>query len=283
MRAYWKGHLRLSLVTIAVELHAATASSSSTLQLHQLERKSGKRIRYLKTTAGGGAVKADDIVKGFELKTGKYVVLSDEELDKLKLETRHTIDLVQFAAECDIDPRYFERPYYLVPADDVAAEGYAVIRDALKASGKTGIGQMTMRGRENLIAVRPCGDGLLLETLRYPVELRKSDRVFTDVPRGKANKEMVELAQELIERKTGKFDPDAFKDHYGDALRALIEEKRKHGKVIGSDAEEEPANGGERGNVIDLMEALRNSVKGKSTATVRKQPKKAPAKRRAKA
>ena len=182
MRAFWKGHLRLSLVTIAVELHAATASPSSTLQLHQLERKSGKRIRYLKTTAGGGPVKAEDIVKGFELKSGKYVVLTPDELDKLKLETKHTIELAQFAAECDIDPRYFERPYYLVPADDVAAEGYAVIRDALKASGKTGVGQMTMRGKENLVAVRPCGDGLLLETLRYPNELRKSDRVFADIP-----------------------------------------------------------------------------------------------------
>ena len=283
MRAFWKGHLRLSLVTIAVELHAATASPSSSLQLHQLERKSGKRIRYLKTTAGGGAVKAEDIVKGFELKSGKYVVLTPEELDKLKLETKHTIDLVQFAAECDIDPRYFERPYYLVPADDVAAEGYAVIRDALKAAGKTGVGQMTMRGRENLIAVRPCGDGLLLETLRYPNELRTSDRVFADIPHGKANKEMIDLAKELIERKSGKFDPAAFKDHYGDALRALVEEKRKRGKIVDSDDDEKPAKSEDRGNVIDLMDALRRSVKGKAAPIAKKPARKTPAKRRAKA
>jgi DNA end-binding protein Ku len=285
MRAYWKGHLRLSLVTIAVELHAATASASSTLQLHQLERKSGKRIRYLKTTAGGGVVKAEDIVKGFELKAGKYVVLTPEELDKLKLETKHTIELVQFAAECDIDPRYFERPYYLVPADDVAAEGYAVIRDALKAAGKTGVGQMTMRGRENLVAVRPCGDGLLLETLRYPAELRKSDKVFADIPHAKASKEMVDLAKELIERKSGKFDPAAFKDHYGDALRALVEEKRKKGKVVGSDEDEKSATAQDRGNVIDLMDALRRSVKGKAAAAApaKKPARKAAPKRRAKA
>jgi len=284
MRAYWKGHLRLSLVTIAVELHAATASPSSALQLHQLERKSGKRIRYLKTTAGGGVVKADEIVKGFELQSGKYVVLTPEELDKLKLETKHTIELVQFAAECDIDPRYFERPYYLVPADDVAAEGYAVIRDALKAAGKTGVGQMTMRGRENLVAVRPCGEGLLLETLRYPTELRKSDKIFADIPHAKASKEMVDLAKELIERKSGKFDPAAFKDHYGDALRALVEEKRKKGKVIGSDEDEKTAKKSEdRGNVIDLMDALRRSVKGKAAAPAKKAARKAPAKRRAKA
>jgi len=281
MRAFWKGHLRLSLVTIAVELHAATASPSSSLQLHQLERKSGKRIRYLKTTAGGGAVKDEDIVKGFELKSGKYVVLTPDELEKLKLESKRTIELVQFAAECDIDPRYFEKPYYLVPADDVAAEGYAVIRDALKASGKTGVGQMTMRGRENLVAVRPCGDGLLLEMLRYPNELRKSDRVFADIPHGKASKEMIDLAKELIEKKSGKFDPAAFKDHYGDALRALIEEKRKRGKIVDSDEDEKPAKGEDRGNVIDLMEALRNSVKGKAAA--KKPAKRAPAKRRAKA
>jgi DNA end-binding protein Ku len=284
MRAYWKGHLRLSLVTIAVELHAATASPSSTLQLHQLERKSGKRIRYLKTTSGGGAVKADDIVKGFELQSGKYVVLTPEELDKLKLETKHTIELVQFAVECDIDPRYFERPYYLVPADDVAAEGYAVIRDALKAAGKTGVGQMTMRGRENLVAVRPCGEGLLLETLRYPNELRKSDKVFSEIPHTKASKEMVDLAKELIERKSGKFDPSAFKDHYGDALRALVEEKRKRGKIIDSDEDEKSAKSEDRGNVIDLMEALRRSVKGKAAAAApaKKPARKAPAKRRAK-
>jgi DNA end-binding protein Ku len=282
MRAYWKGHLRLSLVTIAVELHAATASPSSSLQLHQLERKSGKRIRYLKTTAGGGPVKADDIVKGFELQSGKYVVLTPEELDKLKLETKHTIELVQFAAECDIDPRYFERPYYLVPADDVAAEGYAVIRDALKAAGKTGVGQMTMRGRENLVAVRPCGEGLLLETLRYPNELRKSDGVFSEIPHTKPSKEMVDLAKELIERKSGKFDPAAFKDHYGDALRALVEEKRKKGKVVDSDEDERSAKSEDRGNVIDLMEALRRSVKGKTAAAAKKPARKAPAKRRAK-
>jgi DNA end-binding protein Ku len=247
-----------------------------------LERKSGKRIRYLKTTAGGGPVKADDIVKGFELQSGKYVVLTPEELDKLKLETKHTIELVQFAAECDIDPRYFERPYYLVPADDVAAEGYAVIRDALKAAGKTGVGQMTMRGRENLVAVRPCGEGLLLETLRYPNELRKSDGVFSEIPHTKPSKEMVDLAKELIERKSGKFDPAAFKDHYGDALRALVEEKRKKGKIIGSDEDEKAAKSEDRGNVIDLMEALRRSVKGKTAAAAKKPARKAPAKRRAK-
>jgi DNA end-binding protein Ku len=189
------------------------------------------------------------------------VILTPEELDKIKLETRRTIDLVQFADYCDIDPRYFERPYYLVPADKIAAEGYTVIRDALRSSRKAGIGQMAVRGRESLVAVRPCGEGMLLETMRYVEELRKSDEVFDDIPAFKPDKEMVDLAKELIERKSGPFHPDKFKDHYADALRALVEEKRKHGRIVADEEKEEaPA----KGNVIDLMEALRASIGKKS-------------------
>jgi DNA end-binding protein Ku len=260
MRAYWKGHLRLSLVTIAVELHLATASAAR-LELHQIDRKTGKRIRYVKTVPGKGEVAQSDIVRGFELGSGKHVILTPEELDKIKLETKHTIDLSQFVDYCDIDPRYFERPYYLLPADKVSAEGYVVIRDALRSSAKAGIGQMTMRGKESLVAVRPCGDGLLLEAMRYTDELKKSDAIFDDVPGAKPDKEMVELAKELIGRKSGPFNPGAFKDHYGDALKALVEEKCKHGKVADDEEEERPEP---KGNVIDLMAALRKSVGKKS-------------------
>ena len=190
---------------------------------------------------------------------------------------------MQFAAECDIDPRYFERPYYLVPADDVAAEGYAVIRDALKAAGKTGVGQMTMRGRENLVAVRPCGEGLLLETLRYPNELRKSDKVFADIPHAKASKEMVDLAKELIERKSGKFDPTAFKDHYGDALRALVEEKRKKGKIVDSDDDEKACKIRRPRQCHRPDGRLAPEREGQGGGRAKKPARKAPAKRRAKA
>ena len=147
------------------------------------------------------------------------------------------------------------------------------MREALRASKKAGIGQMTMRGKESLVAVRPCGDGLLLETLRYAQELKKSDAAFDDIPRIKPEKEMVDLAKELIERKSGAFDPDAFKDHYGDALKALVEEKRKHGKIV---EEEEKAAAPSKGNVIDLMAALRESVGRKGG-----KPKPAARKRRA--
>jgi DNA end-binding protein Ku len=260
MRAYWKGHLRLSLVAIAVELHVATESSARP-SLHQIDKKSGKRIRYEKIVPGKGKVADNNIVKGFELGSGKHVILTPEELDKIKLETKHSIDLAQFVDYDDIDPRYFERPYYLVPGDDVSAEGYVVIREALKASKKAGIGQMTMRGKENLVAVKPCGDGLLLETLRYADELRKSDKIFSEVPNKRPPKDMIDLAKELIERKSGPFKPEAFKDHYGDALRALVAEKRKKGKITEAEEEEAPRPKGD--NVIDLMEALKKSVSGK--------------------
>lgn len=263
MRAQWKGHLRLSLVTIAVELHAATEASARP-SLHQLDKKSGKRIRYEKIVPGKGKVADENIVKGFELDSGKHVILTPEELDKIKLATKHSIELSQFVEYCDIDPRYFERPYYLTPADDVSAEGYVVIREALKASKKAGIGQMVMRGKENLVAVRPCGDGLLLETLRYADELKKSDKVFSHVPNKRPAKDMIELATELIERKSSPFKPTAFKDHYGDALKALVAEKRKRGKVTDVEEDEAPRPKGD--NVIDLMDALKKSIGGKSTA-----------------
>jgi DNA end-binding protein Ku len=277
MRAFWKGHLRLSLVAIAVELHVATESSARP-GLHQIDKKTGKRIRYEKIVPGKGKVADDNIVKGFELGSGKHVILTPEELDKIKLETKHSIDLVQFADYGDIDPRYFEKPYYLVPADDVSAEGYVVIREALRSTKKAGIGQMTMRGKENLVAVRPCGDGLLLETLRYADELRKSDKVFSHIPNKRPSKEMVDLAKELIERKAGPFKPDAFKDHYGQALKALVAEKRKKGKVTEPEEEEAPRPKGD--NVIDLMEALKKSISGKKAAAAAK-PRKAAAKKKA--
>jgi DNA end-binding protein Ku len=276
MRAYWKGHLRLSLVAIAVELHVATESSARP-SLHQIDKKTGKRIRYEKIVPGKGKVADDNIVKGFELGSGKHVILTPDELEMIKLETKHSIDLTQFVDYDDIDPRYFERPYYLVPADDVSAEGYVVIREALKSTKKAGIGQMTMRGKENLVAVKPCGHGLLLETLRYSDELRKSDKVFSHIPNKRPQKDMIDLAKELIERKSGPFKPGVFKDHYGDALRALVAEKRKKGKVTEAEEDETPRPKGD--NVIDLMEALKKSVSGKARSAAR--PRKAAARKKA--
>jgi DNA end-binding protein Ku len=266
MRAYWKGHLRLSLVAIAVELHVATESSARP-GLHQIDKKSGKRIRYEKIVPGKGKIAEENIVKGYELSSGKHVILTPDELELIKLQTKHTIELAQFVDYDDIDPRYFERPYYLTPGDDVSAEGYVVIREALKSAKKAGIGQMTMRGKESLVAVKPCGNGLLLETLRYSNELRESDKVFAHIPRKRPAKDMIELAAELIERKSGPFKPGVFKDHYGNALRALVEEKRKKGKITEAEEEATPRPKGD--NVIDLMEALKKSVSGKTASAAK--------------
>jgi DNA end-binding protein Ku len=262
-RAYWKGHLRLSLVTIKVELYSAV-SSASKLSAHQIHEPSGKRIRYQKVAPGIGPVDKDEIVKGYELDNGDYVLLSDEDLDAIKLESRQTINLVQFVEYREIDPRYFDRPYYVVPADDVAAEGFAVIREALRKEGKVGLGQMAVRGRDNVVALKPCGDGLLLETLRYAEELRAADSIFDDIPDVELDSDMLDLATELIERKTKPFDASAFKSEYVGALRELIEEKRKTGDV--SDVETgKPRE--KQGNVVNLMDALKKSLendKGRS-------------------
>ncbi len=261
-RAYWKGHLRLSLVTISVELFSA-AEDSGKIALHQIHKPSKKRVRYEKVVPGVGPIEAADIVKGFEIEKDRYVILSPEELEEIKLESTHTIELVQFVDHCEIDPRYFDRPYYLVPEGKMSVEGFSVIRSALEKSRKVGLGQMSMRGREYLVAIKPCNRGMLLETLRYADEVRASDEFFDGIPDLRLDKEMLSLAGELIERKSKRFDAAAFHDSYSQALRALVEDKRK-GKAIlsaGNENERRPS-----GAVIDIMEALKKSVSGKKAS-----------------
>jgi DNA end-binding protein Ku len=254
-RTYWKGHLRLSLVTVEVALYSATERGAS-LSLRQIHKPSGRRIRYEKVAEGLGPVKSEEIVKGFELGDDGYVVLEPEELDEIKLESSRAIRLVQFVDQSEVDPRYFEKPYYVAPQGEAAAEGFVVIREALRRAKKIGLGQMTLRGREHLVAIRPCGKGLLLETLRYGAEVRKADSVFDDIPEAEPDDDMLGLATQLIENKSASFDPNAFQDSYAAALRELIERKRK-GKAIVAIGEEKKGKGGE---VVDLMEALKKSL-----------------------
>ena len=262
-RAYWKGHLRLSLVTVGIELHSAIKSSAN-IPLHQIHKPSGKRIRYQKVAPGVGEVDTSDIIKGYEVDKNEYVTLDDKELDAIKLESKRTIDLVQFVDQNEIDPRYFEKPYYVVPSDDeVAHEGFAVIREALRKSGRVGLGQMATRGKDQICAVRPCGEGILLETLRYEKEVKDSDEVFHAIKKERVDKEMLDLAAELIERKTSAFNPSKFKSHYLGALKDLSDEKKKKGKIT-SASDEELEEGGS--NVIDLMDALRRSVAKRGAA-----------------
>jgi DNA end-binding protein Ku len=261
IRTFWKGHLRLSLVTIPVRMVTATRSDTA-ISFHQVHRESKKRIRYQKVVPGIGEVDKDDIVSGYEVEPGSYVLFEGEELDELKLNSRHTIELTQFVEACEIDPLYFDRPYYLLPDGEVAEEGYRVIRDALREDRKVGVGQLTLRGKEYLIALKPCGDGLLLETLRYEEEIKEADAVFEGIGKAKLRSDLVDMAKDLIQRKSAPFDPSAYKNHYAAALRELVQSKIKGGGTVAVGEEE----GQRPGTVIDFMEALRRSVKGEETS-----------------
>ncbi len=273
-RSLWSGQLRLALVSIPVQLFSAVKTGAR-LAFHQIDAKSHKRIRYEKIAPGIGPIDAKNIVKGFEVSKGNYVLITDDDLEKVKIEARHTIDLIQFVGQGEIDPIYFEKPYYVVPDGKLAQEAYGVLRDALRASGKMGIGQFVMRGREYVAALKPCGRGLMLETLRFSDEVRRAAPFFADIGDDTPNDELLELAQDLIQRKTQKFDAGKFHDHYTESLRRLIDAKAKNVTPVDEEAGDDA---GARGNVIDLVAALRQSVR-------QNQPEKppAPAKKRRRA
>lgn len=260
-RPIWKGQLRLSLVSIAVELYTATKANAKP-SFRQIHEPSGKPIHYEKVVDGIGPVDKDEIMKGFEYEKGDYVLLTDEEIDAVKLETRKTLELTQFVGSGEIDPLYFDKPYYMAPADDLADDAFVVIRDALRKSDRIGLGQLALRGKEYLVAVKPAGKGLLLETLHYQDELRKADPYFSDIPAKKADADLLEVATALIEKKTDKFDAGVFKDHYQAALRELIARKLKSkGRKIST--EDEPRESRpDKSNVVDLMGALKSSLEG---------------------
>ena len=271
-RPVWKGQLRLSLVAIPVELYSASKTGAR-LSFRQIHEPSGKPIKYEKVVPGIGPVDADEILKGFEYEKNDFVLLQEEEIDAVKLETRKTLELVQFVGGCEIDPIYFDKSYYIVPQDELSEDAFRVVRDALRTSEKVGLGQIAMRGREYICAVKACGTGMLLETLHYEDEIRKSDPFFSGISKAKAEKDLLDVATQLIERKTAPFDAARFKDHYTDALRALVDKKLKSKgkKKIATDTEE-PTAAESKTNVIDLMDALKSSLeeggrgRGKSTS-----------------
>jgi len=252
-RPYWKGQLRLSLVSLAVELHNAVETSSQ-ISFRMIHRPTGKRVQYRKAVPDVGEVPAGEIIKGYEIARDQYVLLEPEEVEAVRLESKHVLDLVQFVDVAEIDPRYFERPYYLLPADETAAEGYVVIREALARSGKAGIGQLVVGGREHLVAVTPVGRGLVMEILRYGAEVKPAEAFFGEVREGDVDPEMVEIASQIVERKSAAFDPHAFRDRYATALRELVQEKAK-GRPI-----EAPAGPAATAQVVDLMAALKRSL-----------------------
>jgi DNA end-binding protein Ku len=258
-RALWKGQLRLSLVSIPVEIYSATKTGAR-VSFRQIHEPSGKKVRYEKTVPGVGPVKTDDIVKGYEVGDDEYILIDPDEIDAIKLETKKTFELVQFVEACEIPPLYFDKPYYITTSDELAQDAYRVVRDALRQAGKVGLGQVTMRGKEYLAAVKPCGDGLLMETLRYADELREADALFTGIEDGDSDPELLEVATSLIDRKTAAFDASAYSDKYAEALSDLLEAKRKDKKAPRVRAEgERGEEGGD--NVVDLMSALKESLK----------------------
>jgi DNA end-binding protein Ku len=266
-RAFWTGNLRLSLVTIPVRLYPAT-STERRIELHQIHEPSGKRIRYQKVAPGVGPVENEEITKGFEYEKGKYVLLDQKEIDELKLESKQTIELVRFVDASAIDARYFEKPYYLLPDGDVAEEGYVIMQKALNQSNKIGVGQLILRGQGNIVALKPCGRGLMLEVLRHANEVKSADKFFEEVPEVKVDKEALELAIELIERKSGAFEPEKFKDEYNEAVWELINAKLEHRAPAIVTGEPSTAK------IINIMDALKKSVKqqGKAAPPSKGQP-----------
>lgn len=258
-RPVWKGQLRLSLVSIPVEMYSATKTGAR-VSFRQIHEPSGKPVRYQKTVPGVGPVDAGDIMKGYEYEKDQYLLIDPDDIDEIKLETKKTLELIQFVDACEISPLYFNKPYYLVPTDDLAEDAYRVVRDALRSTKMVGLGQVTMRGKEYLAAVKPCGDGLLLETLHYAEEIRDADPLFSEIEDDTADDELLEVAKSLIERKTGAFKADAFKDNYSIALKDLIDRKTKSKSTKRVQTDDSDSDSGSGDNVIDLMAALKQSL-----------------------
>ena len=262
-RAYWKGFLRLSLVSCPVLLYPATTEREK-VRFHQINKATGNRVKYKKVDANtGGEVDQGDIVKGYEVKKGNVIELEPEELEAVALESTRTVEIEQFVPKSEIDDLYLGNPYYMVPDGEVGQQAFSVIREAIKEKGMVAIGRVVFTSREHVIALQPRGKGIMGITLRYPYEVRDEKKYFDGIETEKISKEMLDLALHIVKTKQGHFDPDKFTDRYEDALKELLK-KKAHGKPIESVEHEKPSN------VINLMDALRRSVKGDKSAERRK-------------
>jgi Ku protein len=256
VRPYWKGFLKLSLVTCPVALYPASSLSERT-HFHQINAKTKHRLRQqMVDEKTGEVVEAGQKSRGYELSEGKYVEIADDELKAVRLESTHTIEIDNFVPRQDIDDRYRDKPYYVAPDGGTGLDAFTVIRDAMKAKDRVALGRVVLSNREHVIALEPFDKGLLGTTLRYPYEVRDPAEYFRGMKSPRISKDMVELAAHILESKSARFDPSTFKDQYETALKALVKRKAA-GKTIEL-PEEEPAG---RGNVIDLMDALRRSLK----------------------
>ena len=256
-RPYWRGYLRLSLVTCPVVLYPATTQAERT-HFHQINKRTGNRLRQqMVDEETGEPVDKEDKGRGYELSKGKYVEIEEDELEAIQIESTHTIEIDRFVPKKEIDQRYLDRPYYIAPGGDkVGEEAFAVIRDAMKDTDRVALGRIVLARREHVMAIEPMGKGMLGTSLRYPYELREEKPFFADVRSPRVPRETIELARHILESKAGHFDPSAFEDEYETALKALVRRKAK-GHTI-----EVPEERPEPSNVVNLMDALRQSLKG---------------------
>ncbi len=257
-RPSWQGHLKLSLVTCPVALFTAS-NSGGDVHFHLINPKTNNRIRMVSTDPDTGPIERSELVKGYELSKGEYILLSDEEIRSVKLESTKTINIERFVPTADIDRIYWDDPYYLAPDGKMAQEAFGVIRTAIEKSKQIALGRIVLATRERILALEPRGKGILAYTLRTNAEVRKSDEIFAAISNAKPDPAMIKIAEKIIEQKEGPFDPSRFVDRYEEALKSLISDKLKGHKVA---AVAEP----EDTNVVDLMSALRASLAAKGKA-----------------
>lgn len=267
-RPFWSGQIQISLVSFGIKLFAAT-EAKSLIHFHQLSRKSGERIKHQKVAGDEEPVDRSDIVKGYEYRKGRYVMIEPDEIEHLRVPSRHTLELTQFVDMEEVDPEFYEKPYFVVPENDVQAEAFAVVRKALQTTKKAGLGKIAFGGREHLVALSATKDertaGMMAYTMRYADEMRDPAEYFGGIKKVSIDDDQLSLAKELIKRMAAKFMPEKFKDEYEVALRELVEAKVKHAPI----PREEPAR--KSAKVINLMDALRKSVRGdEAPATMKK-------------
>src|SRR5438477_6400768 len=246
-RAYWKGYLKLSLVSCPIALFPAT-SEREKISFHQINKKTGNRIKYRKVDAEtGDEVESDNIIKGYEVGKSQYIELDPEELEAVAIESKRVIEIDEFVPKKEIDELYLNSPYYIVPDGEVGQQAFAVIREAIRKEGMVAIGKVVFTSREHIIALEPRGKGMMGVTLRYPYEVRKEEDYFDDIENEKVPKDMLDLATHIVNTKKGKFEPEKFEDHYEDALKELLKKKQKGEKI------ERPKERGPS-NVVNLMD-----------------------------
>jgi len=274
-RPTWQGHLKLSLVTCPVSLYTAT-NAAGDVHFNLINPKTNNRIKMITTDPDTGPINRSDLVKGYEVSKGEYILLTDEEIKSVRLESTRTIDIERFVPAEDIDRIYWDNPYYLAPDGKMAQEAFAVIREAIEKAGKIALGRIVIATRERILALEPRGKGILAYSLRSDAEVRKPQEIFAGISDAKPDPDMVAIAEKIIDQRAKPFDPSQFVDRYEEALKALIAEKKKGHRPV---AAEEP----EDTNVIDLMEALRASLAGKGKTAARRPAAKkaAPAKKAA--